>query len=55
MKKKRIKLKNDARDEIIKSRYGYNVNDVNNDPSDLMGVFIDFFTDNDKRRTKYGS
>ena len=53
--KKRIKLKNDARDEIIKSRYGYNVNDVNNDPSDLMGVFIDFFTDNDKRRTKYGS
>ena len=51
--KKHEKLKEEVIDEIIKSRYGYNVNDVNNDPADLKEVYIDYLGDNHKRREKY--
>ena len=45
---KRIKLKDDAINEVIKSRYGYTVNDIKNDPEYRIRSF--FYIDNNRRR-----
>ena len=44
---KRSRIKNEAIDEIIKSRYG--------NPANPNELFDDYLDDNDKRRTKYDS
>ena len=44
---KRIKLKNDAIDEVIKSRYGYNEHMIKDDPGYIREFF---YIDNNRRR-----
>ena len=39
---KRKKLKDDAMDEIINSRYGYSVDDVNKDHKNVIQTLIDY-------------
>ena len=50
---KRKKLKDDAMDEIINSRYGYSVDDVNKDPKNVIQALIDYHKDNDRRLEEY--
>ena len=63
--KKRKKLKGEAIDEVLKSRYGYNVKDVLRSEGNVGNftkslikydkTLMDYQNDNNKRREKYGS
>ena len=41
--------------EVIKSRYGYDLKDIDKDPKNVISALIDYDMDNDKRYAKYGS
>ena len=55
IERKHKKLKDDVMNEVIKSRYGYDLKDIDKDPKNVISALIDYDTDNDKRYAKYGS
>ena len=55
IERKHKKLKDDVMNEVIKSRYGYDLKDIDKDPKNVISALIDYDMDNDKRYAKYGS
>ena len=53
--RKHKKLKDDVMNEVIKSRYGYDLKDIDKDPKNVISALIDYDRDSDKRYAKYGS
>ena len=54
IERKHKKLKDDVMNEVIKSRYGYDLKDIDKDPKNVISALIDYDMDNDKRYAKYG-